>query len=100
VHFPGYGLFSRRTVLGSVNIRSHWAHPYAQIMVAVFQTRPVARIGSGRPRLTQGHVDNFNWPADINNIPRPELDKLRPRIQEYADQAVSTALREAYLIAP
>ena len=95
----GYGLFSRRTVLGTVNIRSHWAHPYAQIIVAVFQTRPAARIGSGRPRLARGNMDNFNWPADINNIPQTELDKLRPRIQEYADQAVSNALREANLIA-
>ena len=94
----GYGLFSRRTLLGTVSIRSHWAHPYAQIMVAVFQTRPVARIGSGRPRLTRGHMDNFNWPADIKSIPQTELDKLRPRIEEYADQAVTNALREANLI--
>ena len=95
----GYGLFSRRTVLGTVNIRSHWAHPYAQIMVAVFQTRPVARIGAGRPRLTRGNMDNFNWPADIKNIPQTELNKLHPRIQEYADQAISNALRDANLLA-
>jgi len=94
----GYGLFTRRTVLGAVSIRDHWVHPYAQIMVAVFQTEPVARIGAGRPGLTRGNMDSFNWPADIKNIPQAELDKLHPRVQEYADQAVTNALRDAKMI--
>ena len=95
----GYGLFSRRTMLGTMSIRSHWAHPYAQILVAVFKAQPVARIGAGFPRLTTGRMDNFNWPADIKNIPQTELDKLRPRIEQYADQAVNNALRDARMIA-
>jgi hypothetical protein len=94
----GYGLFTRHTLLGVVGFRSHWVHPYAQIVVAVFQTRPVSRIGAGRPSLTRGNMDSFNWPADIKKIPQAELDKLRPRIQEYADQAVKKALRDAHLI--
>ncbi len=94
----GYGLFTRRTMLGTVSIRSHWAHPYAQILVAVFKTQPVSRIGAGFPRLTRGRMDNFNWPADIRNIPQAEIDKLRPRIQQYADQAVNDALRDARMV--
>ena len=94
----GYGLFTRRTALGIVSIRSHWVHPYAQILVAVFQTQPLVRIGAGRPSLTRGNMDSFNWPADIKNIPPAELNKLRPRIQEYADQAVNNALRDANMI--
>lgn len=44
-------------------------------------------------------MDNFNWPADIRNIPQDELlDKLRPRIQQYADQAVNNALRDARMV--
>ena len=50
----GYGLFTRRTVFGAVGVRNSWAHPYAQIRVVVFQTRPVTRIGAGRPKLTGG----------------------------------------------
>jgi hypothetical protein len=94
----GYGLFTRRTVLGAVGVRNSWAHPYAQIRVVVFQTRPVTRIGAGRPKLTRGNMVNFNWPADIKNIPLTELDKLRPKIQEYADQAVKNALQSAHMV--
>lgn len=95
----GYGLFTRRTLLGAAGVRNSWTHPYAQIRVVVFQTRPVLRIGVGRPKLTRGNMDNFNWPVDINNIPQTELDKLRPIIQAYADQAVNNALQDAQMIA-
>jgi hypothetical protein len=94
----GYGLFTRRTVLGAVGIRNSWAHPYAQIRVVVFQTRPVARIGAGRPRLTRARMDNFNWPANIKNIPQTELAKIRPRIQAYVDQAANNALQDANMV--
>jgi hypothetical protein len=43
-------------------------------------------------------MDDFNWPVDINNIPQSELDKIRPRIQAYADQAVNTALQDAHMV--
>jgi hypothetical protein len=94
----GYGLFTRRTMLGAIGIRNSWAHPYAQIQVVVFQTGPVARIGSGRPKLTRSRMDNFNWPASIKNIPQTELNKVRLRIQAYADQAVKNALLDAHMI--
>ena len=94
----GYGLFTRRTMLGAVGVRNSWAHPYAQIQVVVFQTRPVAGIGSGHPRLTRARMDNFNWPANIKSIPQTELDKIRLRIQEYADQAVKNALQDAHMV--
>lgn len=94
----GYGLFTRKTVLGVVGIRNSWAHPYAQIQVVVFKTRPVARIGAGRPKLTRGRMDNFNWPADIRDVPQTELDQLRPRIEAYADQAVKNALQQASMV--
>jgi hypothetical protein len=94
----GYGLFTRRTMLGAVGVRNSWAHPYAQIRLVVFQTQPVLRIGAGLPRLTRARMDNFNWPANIKNVPQSELDKLRPRIEEYADQAVKNALQDATMI--
>ena len=94
----GYGLFTRRTLLGAVGIRNSWAHPYAQIRLVVFQTRPVLRIGTGLPRLTRARMGNFNWSVDINNIPQTELDKIRPRIQTYAEQAVTNALQDAHMV--
>jgi hypothetical protein len=94
----GYGLFTRRTLLDATGIRNSWVHPYAQIRLVVFQTQPVLRIGAGLPRLTKARMDNFNWPANIKNIPQTELDKLRPRIQKYADQAVNNALQDAHMV--
>jgi hypothetical protein len=42
--------------------------------------------------MTRARMDNFNWPADIRNIPESELNKIHPRITAYADQAVKNAL--------
>jgi len=36
--------------------------------------------------------------VDIKNIPLTELDKLRPVIMQYADQAVKNALRDANMV--
>ena len=88
----GYGLFTRRTMLGAFGIRNSWAHPYAHIRVVVLTTRPVVRIGAGSPTMTRARMDNFNWPADIRNIPESELNKIQPRVKAYADQAVKNAL--------
>lgn len=43
-------------------------------------------------------MDNFNWPASISNIPESELNKIRPRIKAYADQAAKKALTDAQMI--
>ena len=43
-------------------------------------------------------MDNFNWPADIKNIPQTELDKIRLRIQAHVDQAVKNALQDAHMV--
>jgi hypothetical protein len=91
----GYGLLTRKTILGISGINKNWVHPYAQILVTVFKTQPIAMIGAGRPKMSKGNTENFNWPVDIKNIPLTELDKLRPAIMQYADQAVKNALRDA-----
>ena len=66
----GYGLFTRRTMLGAFGIRNSWAHPYAQIQVVVFLSRSAARIGAGHPKLTRARMDDFNWPANIKIFPK------------------------------
>lgn len=98
ISLQGYGLLTRTTVMGIVGLQQNWVHPYAQIRVTVFQTRPVAVIGDGRSKPAKGNMDRFNWPVDITQIPRTELDKLRPRIQEYAEQAAKNALRDANMV--
>ncbi|MGD8342624.1 MAG: hypothetical protein PVI38_04720 [Desulfobacterales bacterium] len=99
VVLEGYGLFTRRTVLGAFGIRNSWVHPYAQIRVVVLTTQPVVRIGAGSPTMTRARMDDFTWPANIKNIPQSELNKIRPRIKAYADQAVQNALTGAQMVA-
>lgn len=95
----GYGLLTRQRVIGKVRSSWHWIHPYAQILVAVFSAQPVATVGYGRPRLRTQNVENFDWPADIDNIPQAQLDKLRPTIEKYADEAVINALQSTNFVA-
>jgi hypothetical protein len=85
-------------VIGEVGIKSAWVHAYAHIVVAVFGTRPVALIGSGTPKQKKSNIKDFNLPANIKNIPRTKLDKLRPRMQKFADQSVKNALQNANLV--
>ncbi len=99
VVLEGYGLFTRRTMLGTVGIRNSWVHPYAQLRVVVLTTQPVVRIGAGSPSMTRARMDSFNWPTNIRNIPESELNKIRPRIKTYADQAVKNALTGAQMAA-
>jgi hypothetical protein len=94
----GYGLLTRKSVLGIIGINKNWVHPYAQILVTVFKTQPISVFGAGRPKMAKGNMENFNWPTDIKNMPPAELDKLRPVIMQYADQAVKNALRDANMI--
>jgi hypothetical protein len=91
----GYGLLTRRTMLGAFGIQNSRVHPYAQIRVVILTTQPVVRIGAGSPTMTRSSMDNFRWPADIRNIPESELNKIHPRIKAYADQAVQNALSGA-----
>jgi hypothetical protein len=100
ISLQGYGLLTRSSVLGMVGINKNLAHPYAQIRVTIFSTRPVARLGVGQPKLSRGNMDGFNFSSNMENVSRTELDKLRPRIQKYADQAVNNALRDANMISP
>jgi len=94
----GYGLLTRTTVLGAVGFEKNWVHPYAEIRVAVFKTRPVARLGSGQPKLKKGSMEGFKWPANIKNVSQAELETLRPIIEQYARQAVKDALQDAHMV--
>ena len=85
-------------MLGEVGVKSSWVHAYAQIAVAVFGVRPVSLIGSGNPKLKSSNMEDFNVPVNIKNIPPSELNKLRPKIEKYADQSVEKALLSANLV--
>jgi hypothetical protein len=90
----GYGLFTRQLML------SKRAFAYAQIEVVVIKTPPATYIGSGTPKTSTSSLNDFELPDDLKNISPSEFNKLRPLIQNYADEAVNKALQDANLIAP
>ena len=87
----GYGLLTSST------FQKH-AFAYANISIAVFATRPITYIGSGRTESKVTPLDGFSRQNDMKNLPPSELDKLRTPIEKKADKAVKKALKNANLI--
>ena len=102
IKVEGYGLFTRKLFGGIFGgfLSFRKAYAYAQIGVVVFKVQPVIYVGAtrtiakGRPRRP---INDFNWEADLRNLPESELDKAKPHIQGYINDAVDKALRNANL---
>ncbi len=92
VELRGYGLFTKAFLI------SRHAYAYANIAVIVFKTEPLIYIGSGKPRNKKSPLKDFELSGDLKNPPQSEINKLKPTIREYADQAIVNALTEANLI--
>jgi hypothetical protein len=102
----GYGLFTRKLFsgkLGSVfgglfSFRKAFA--YAQIGMVVYKLQPVTYIAAARA-IKKGRyrrpINDFNWEANIKELPQAELKKARPIIQESIDSAIKGALQNANL---
>lgn len=98
----GYGLFTRKLFRGIFGgfLSFRKAYAYAQIGVVVFKVQPVIYVGAART-IVKGRplrpINDFNWEADLSNLPESELDKAKPHIQRYINEAVDKALRNANL---
>ena len=98
----GYGLFTRKLFGGIFGdfLSFRKAYAYAQIGVVVFKVQPVIYVGATRT-IAKGRplrpINDFNWEADLRNLPESELDKAKPHIQKYINDAVDKALRNANL---
>jgi len=102
IFLKGYGLFTRILLRGIFEkifgglLSFRKAYAFAQIGVVVFRVEPVIYIGSaktsskGRPLRP---LTDFDWNADMNNLPESELAKARPRIEQYVDEAIEKALK-------
>jgi hypothetical protein len=105
----GYGLFTRKLFSGKLGsvlwglFSFRKAYAYAQIGVAVYKVQPVIYIYAARTIAKGRHlrpIKDFDWNADLRNLPESELDQAKPLIQGYINEAVNKALRKANLIAP
>ena len=100
IWLQGYGLFTRwlnpAKLLRWLPFRG--AYPYAQIAVSVFSSQPLTWLATGKPKLTSTSLGDFDWPSDAKKLPLPELNKARPGIDKYADQALQNALQMSNLL--
>ncbi len=102
IFLEGYGLFTRILLRGIFEkvfgglLSFRKAYAFAQIGVVVFRLQPVIYIGSaktsskGRPLRP---LNDFDWNADINDLPESELDKAKPKIEQYIEEAIKKALQ-------
>ena len=104
----GYGLFTRKLFSGKFGeilggfFSFRKAYAYAQIGVVVFKVQPATYIGAARTIVKGRHlrpIKDFNWEADLKNLPESELDKAKIPIQGYINDAINKALRNANLTA-
>jgi hypothetical protein len=100
IWLQGYGLFTRwlnpARLLRWLPFRG--AYPYAQIAVSVFSSQPLTWIATGKPKMTSTSLGDFDWPGDIKKLPLPELNKARPGIDKYANQALQDAMQMSNLL--
>jgi hypothetical protein len=100
IWLQGYGLFTRwlnpAKLLRWLPFRG--AYPYAHIAVSVFTSQPLTWIATGKPKLTSTSLGDFDWPSDVKKLPLAELNKARPWIDKYADQALQNALQMSNLL--
>ena len=100
IWLQGYGLFTRwlnpAKLLRWLPFRG--AYPYAHIAVSVFSSQPLTLIATGKPKLTSTSLGDFDWPSDVKKLPLAELNKARPGIDKYADQALQNALQMSNLL--
>lgn len=84
----------------SVQFRNRKAFAYAQIGMVVYKVQPVTYIAAARAIKAGQYrrpIEDFNWEANIEDLPQAELNKARPMIQGNIDGAVKKALQNANL---
>jgi hypothetical protein len=103
INIEGYGLFTRWLFRG---VFSGWlsfrkAYSYAQIGVVVYKVQPVTYVAAARA-IRKGRplraINDFNWDANIRNLSESELNRTKNHIEEYINETINKALRDANLI--
>jgi hypothetical protein len=98
----GYGLYTRTSVLsGFANLLpagQEKAAPYANIIVAIFQTQPVALATYGWAPCSNTPLPDFPWASDIRFLSPAVFQMLRPHVERLGAEAARTALANAGLL--
>ena len=98
----GYGLFTRKKVLSAFSnllpVGQNTATPYANIIVAIFQPRPLTLAAYGRAPCSKSVLPDFPWAGDIQFLSPAVLQQLRPYAERLGAEAARAALANAGLV--
>jgi hypothetical protein len=98
----GYGLYTRTRVLSGLSQLlsplKNTATPYANIVVAIFQTRPVTLASHAQAPCSQSSLADFPWSGDLKFLSPEVIRKVKPHVEQLSAEAAHTALANAGLL--
>jgi hypothetical protein len=98
----GYGLFTRTKILsglsGVLPVGQNQATPYANIIVAVFQPRPVNLAAFAEAPCSKASLQDFPWGSDLQFLGPAVIQQVRSHVERLSTEAALSGLRNAGLI--
>jgi hypothetical protein len=98
----GYGIYTRTKALsGLAKLFSGFqntATPYANIVVAIFQARPVKLASYAHAPCSRSSLPDFPWKSDLRHLSSEVLRQVRPHVERLSTEAARTALANAGLL--
>jgi hypothetical protein len=102
VAMKGYGLYTRTRALSGLSQLfspvQNTATPYANIVVAIFQTRPVTLASHAQAPCSQSSLPDFPWKSDLRILSPEVIRQLRPHVERLSAEAARKALANAGLL--
>jgi hypothetical protein len=98
----GYGLYTRDKLLSGLSnlapVGRDTAIPYANIIVAVFQTRPAALAAYARAPCGKSSLPEFPESNGLQALNPGMIRQVKPYVEQLAAAAAQSALKEAGLL--
>jgi len=98
----GYGLYTRDRLLSGLAdlapVDQDTATPYANIIVAVFRTRPAALSAYARAACGKSSLPDFTESRGLQALNPGVVRQVKPHIERLAAEATRSALKEAGLL--
>ncbi len=98
----GYGLYTRTRALSGLSkllsSLQNTATPYANIVVAIFQTRTVTLASYAQAPCSQSSLADFPWSSNLKFLNPEVIQKVRPHVEQLSAEAAHTALANAGLL--
>ena len=98
----GYGIYTRSKALSGLSQFfspfQNTANPYADIVVAIFQTRPATLAGYAQAPCSQSSLPDFPWKNDLRFLSPEVIRQVRPHVERLSAEAARTALTNVGLL--